>query len=96
LTATGTGPQPTLAPGEADAPAPRWPARWLDRALRAVAAGPRPFYRAAVGSLGVTSLLAAAVAEVTKPHGSLPASQRHMIDAAVDRRRAPDAASGLA
>lgn len=84
MTATGTGPQPTLRPDTAvGAPAPRWPARWLDRALRVVAAGPRPFYRAAVVSLGVTSLLAAAVAEVTKPHGPLPASQRHMIDAAV-------------
>ena len=83
-TGTGTGPQPTLTPDmAAGAPSPRWPARWLDRALRVVAAGPRPFYRAAVVSLGVTSLLAAAVAEVTKPHGPLPASQRHMIDAAV-------------
>ena len=84
MTATGTGPQPTLTPElDVGTPTPRWSARWLDRTLRVVEAGPRPFYRAAVVSLGVTSLLAAAVAEVTKPARALPASQRHMIDAAV-------------
>ena len=58
-------------------------ARWLDRMLRVVDEGPRPFYRAAVVSLGVTSVLAMGVAAVTKPHGPLPASQQHMIDAAL-------------
>jgi hypothetical protein len=31
----------------------------------------------------VTSVLAVAVADVTQPPGPLPASQRHMIDAAL-------------
>lgn len=58
------------APGPAQAGAPSgWAARWLDRALRIVDAGPRPFYRAAVVSLGVTSVLAVTVAAVTKTSG---------------------------
>ena len=71
------------AGGPAHPPPAGRAARWLDRTLRIVDAGPRAFYRAAVVSLGVTSVLAAAVADVTKPHGPLPASQRHMIDAAL-------------
>lgn len=58
-------------------------ARWLDRTLHIVDAGPRPFYRAAVISLAVTSALAMVVADFTRPHGPLPASQRHMTAAAL-------------
>jgi hypothetical protein len=84
LTATGTGPQPTLTPvAAAGTPAPGRAARWLDLALGVANGGPRPFYRAAVASLGVTSVLAAGVAAVTRPHGPLPASQRHMTEAAL-------------
>ena len=58
-------------------------ARWLDRTLYVVDEGPRPFYRAAVVSLGVTSALAMGVADLIRPHGPLLASQRHMIAAAL-------------
>jgi hypothetical protein len=58
-------------------------ARWLDRTLRVVDEGPRPFYRAAVLSLGVTSALAMGVAALIRPHDSLPATQWHVITAAL-------------
>lgn len=58
-------------------------ARWLDRALRIVDEGPRPFYRAAVVSLAVTCAASVAVAVVVRPHSTLPQSQRHMIEAAL-------------
>jgi hypothetical protein len=58
-------------------------ARWLDRALRTVDEGPRPFYRTAVVSLAVTSVLAVAVALLVRPAGSLPGSQWHMIAGAL-------------
>ena len=73
-------PYQTRAPGT---PSPGQAARWLDRALRVADAGPRPFYRAALVSLAVTCLLSVAVAEVVRPHGSLPQSQRHIIEAAL-------------
>jgi hypothetical protein len=58
-------------------------ARWLDRALRVVDEGPRPCYRAAMVSLGATSVLAMAVAALVRPPGSLPGAQRHMIAGAL-------------
>ena len=58
-------------------------ARWLARTLRIVDRGPRPFYRAAVVSLGATSVLAMAVAALVRPPGSLPGPQRHMIGIAL-------------
>jgi len=58
-------------------------ARWLDRTLRIVDEGPRPFYRAAVISLAATSVLAMAVAALIRPHGSLPGTQRQMIASAL-------------
>jgi hypothetical protein len=71
-------------PGGPAAPPPSGrAARWLDRTLRIVDEGPRPFYQAAVLSLAVTSTLAMGVADLIRPHGSLPASQRHMIAAAL-------------
>lgn len=81
MTAQGTGPQPVLAPG---VPAARPPlgraARWLDRTLRIVNEGPRPFYRAAVVSLAVTSVLMMGVAALVQPRGGpLPGTQRHLI-----------------
>jgi hypothetical protein len=51
--------------------------------LPVVNQGPRAFYRAAIVSLAVTSVLAVAVAAVTRPPGSLPGSQRHMIAGAL-------------
>jgi hypothetical protein len=57
--------------------------RWLDRALRIVDEGPRPFYGAAVVSLGATSVLAVAVAALVRPAGPLPGSQRHLIAGAL-------------
>lgn len=81
---TATGPQPTLTPAvPVGPPSPGRAARWLDRALRIANEGPRPFYRASIISLAVTSTLATAVADLVRPHGSLPASQRHMIAAAL-------------
>ena len=41
--------------------------------------GPRPFYRAAIASLAVTSVLALALASFIRPPGSLLGTQRHMI-----------------
>jgi hypothetical protein len=58
-------------------------ARWLDRTLRVVDEGPRPCYRAAVVSLGVTSVLAMGVAAHIRPHGSLPETQWHVIAGAL-------------
>lgn len=81
---TTTGPQSTLTPTvPAGMPSPGWAARWLDRALRIVDGGPRPFYRAAIVSLAATSTLAMAVAALTRPPGPLPGSQRHMIAGAL-------------
>jgi hypothetical protein len=77
-------------PGHAGDPANPLPSgrsgragRWLDRALRIVGEGPRPFYRAAVVSLAVTSVLAMAVAAHVRPHGPLPRTQRHVIAGAL-------------
>ena len=58
-------------------------ARWLDRTLRIVDEGPRPFYRAALASLAVTSVLAVTMAALIRPPGSLPAAQRYMITGAL-------------
>src|SRR6201989_3391776 len=58
-------------------------ARWLDRALRIADEGPRPFYRAAVVSLGVTSALAMGITALIGPHDSLTGSQLHMINGAL-------------
>jgi hypothetical protein len=58
-------------------------ARWLDRTLRVVDKGPRPFYRAAVVSLGVTSALAMGVAALIRPSDSLPGTQLHLINGAL-------------
>ncbi len=71
------------AGGLAGAPPSGRAARWLDRALRVVDEGPRPFYRAAVVSLGVTSALAMGVAALIRPHDSLPATQWHVITGAL-------------
>lgn len=65
--------------GGADAPPPGRGSRRLDRALRVVDAGPRPFYLAAVVSLAVTSLLTLAVSALVRPAGPLPGAQREMI-----------------
>jgi hypothetical protein len=54
-------------------------ARWLDRTLRIVNEGPRPFYRTAVVSLAVTSVLMLAIAVFVRPRGPLPGTQRHLI-----------------
>jgi hypothetical protein len=54
-------------------------ARLLDRTLRIVDSGPRPFYQAAVVSLAVTSMLATAIAALIRPRGPLPQAQREMI-----------------
>lgn len=57
--------------------------RRLNRILRIVAAGPRPFYRAAIASLAVTSVLTVAIASGIRPPGPLPAPQRDMIHGAL-------------
>jgi hypothetical protein len=57
--------------------------RWLDRTLRIVDEGPRPFYQAAVVSLAVTSVLAMAIAALIRPLGPLPQTQRQMMVAAL-------------
>jgi hypothetical protein len=54
-------------------------ARLLDRALHVVEEGPRPFYRAAVVSLAVTSVLALGVAALIRPRGALPGTQWHLM-----------------
>ena len=84
MTATGTGPQPTLTPAVAAGTPPSGrAARWLERALGFVNEGPRPFYWAAVVSLAATSVLAMTMAALTRPPGPLPDSQRHMIAGAL-------------
>jgi hypothetical protein len=84
VTATGTGPQPALTPETTvGPPAPRRPARWLDRALGLVDAGPRPFRLAAVVSLAVTSLLAMMIADFVRRPGPLSGSQRHIFAGAL-------------
>lgn len=60
-----------------------WTARLLDRTLRIVDGGPRPFFQAAVASLAVTSLLVTVIAAVIRPRGPLPQAQREMIVIAV-------------
>jgi hypothetical protein len=45
--------------------------------------GPRPFYRAAVVSLAVTSVLAMGIAALIRPLGPLPEAQRLMIAVAL-------------
>ena len=60
-------------------PPPERGARRLDRVLRVVNAGPRPFYLAAIVSLAATSLLALAISALVRPAGRLPGSQREMI-----------------
>ncbi len=56
--------------------------RLLGRALRLADAGPRPFYRAALASLAVTSLGTMAIASVVHPGGVLRGPQRDMVYAA--------------
>lgn len=55
----------------------------LGRALRMVDAGPRPFYRAALVSLALTSLGIMAIGSFVDPGRALRAPQREMIDAAL-------------
>jgi len=66
-------------PGRGTPPVPGRAARWLDRALRIVDGGPRPCYRAAIVSLGVTSALAVGVAILGGPPGSLSTAAKIMI-----------------
>jgi len=58
-------------------------ARLLDRALRIADAGPAPFYRAAIASLGATSVLAVLITASIRPAGPLLAPQRDTIVGAV-------------
>lgn len=78
-----SAPRPAGGGGPAGSPPAGRGARWLARALRAVDDGPRPFYRAAVASLAVTSALAAAIAATIRPPGSFPWAQRGMVIAAL-------------
>jgi len=55
------------------------PVSWLDRTLRIVDEGPRPFYRAAVASLGATSALAMGIAALIGPPDSLPGPRLAMF-----------------
>jgi len=64
-------------------PPPGRSTRWLDRALRIVNGGPRPFYRAAILSLAVTSVLAVTTAALIRPHGQFPVAQRNMMAGAL-------------
>ncbi len=57
--------------------------RLLGRALRLADAGPRPFYRAALVSLAVTSLGIMAIAAFIDPGRTLGGPQRDMIDVAL-------------
>lgn len=57
--------------------------RLLDQTLRLVDAGPQPFYRIALVSVAVTSVLAMTLAFLTRPAGKLPAPQRAMIAGAL-------------
>ena len=56
-----------------------WATGRLDWMLRIVDEGPRPFYRAAVVSAGLTSVLAIGISVSIRPAGPLPWPQRHMI-----------------
>src|SRR6516162_620256 len=75
----GTG--PSTAP--AGTPSVRPSARRLDRMLRIVDEGPRPFYRAAIVSLALTSVLAVTIAALIRPPGALPWPQQDMIAGAL-------------
>jgi hypothetical protein len=55
--------------------------RPLDRVLRMVEAGPRPFFRAAMVSLAATSVLAAGIVLYVRPHRAIQAPQRDIIAA---------------
>ena len=59
------------------------PPNMLDRVLRIVDSGPAPFFRAAMVSLAVTSLLGIAIALAVRPAGALPAPQRDTIQTAL-------------
>jgi hypothetical protein len=75
----GTGPS-TAAAGS---PPPRRPTGRLDWMLRIVDKGPRPFYRAAIVSLAVTSVLAMTIAALVRPPGPLLWPQQDMIAGAL-------------
>jgi len=64
---------------EASGLLPSRAATWLGRTLRIVDEGPRPFCRAAVVSLAVTSLLAVVMAALIRQQGPLPGAQCQMI-----------------
>jgi hypothetical protein len=51
--------------------------------LRIVDEGPRPFYRAAIVSLAVTSVLAVTIAVLIRPPGAFPWPQQDMIAGAL-------------
>ena len=51
--------------------------------LRIVDEGPRPFYRAAIVSLALTSVLAVTIAALIRPPGALPWPQQDMIAGAL-------------
>ncbi|MGH3280177.1 MAG: hypothetical protein ACRDNW_13705 [Trebonia sp.] len=70
---------PARTSGPAGPPPPGLVAGWLDRALRIVDEGPRPFYRAAVASLAVTSVLTVTTAELIRQPGPLLGTQRHIV-----------------
>jgi hypothetical protein len=53
----------------------------LDRVLRTVEAGPRPFFRAAMVSLAATSVLAVCIALYVRPNRAIQAPQRDIIAA---------------
>jgi hypothetical protein len=55
----------------------------LDRTLRIVDGGPRPFYQAAVFSLAASSAAAMGIAAHVRPGGPLPEAQRYMIAGAL-------------
>jgi hypothetical protein len=69
----------TRAEAAAGLALPSRSARSLDWALRIAVSGPRPFYRAALVSLALTSTLAMAIAAFTRPPGPLPVTQRHLV-----------------
>lgn len=73
----------TLPPAPPAPPAPGRGARWLDRALRLVDQGPRPFCQAALVSLAVTSAVAVAMAARIRPSGPLPWAQQQVIGGAL-------------
>jgi hypothetical protein len=75
------GTEHSAAPGGTRPPA--WALRQLERTLRLIDTGPRPFYRAALGSVAVTSALAMTIAFSTRPAGPLSGPQRDMVVAAL-------------